>query len=286
MTATSRYWTFAIPVILVVIVVGVIPFVIAGWISLTDLHFHLPDHDGGFVGGQNYAAALNDERFWHSLGRSVGFVAICIPVEAFLGGICAVLVHALPGWRRTLLAFLLLPVLLAPVTVGLIWRLILHGDYGPLGFLITQVSGESILATRTGAFAAICLVDIWQWSPFFAILIFLGMNATPASLRHAAALDGAGRISYYRHVLFPQITPVIWLAAILRTLDAFKDFDKIHGLTAGGPASATELQSIYCYILTFTRGDVAVGAAMSLVVFAALVVAVNVVFTFWKDMLR
>ncbi len=274
------------PTIIVLMVVGVFPLVAAVWISVTDLHFALPGRDGSWVGASNYTALVADSRYWSSIARSVLFVAICVPIEAALGTLAALAIRNAAASSRLLTIGLTVPILIAPITAGLMWRLLLHGDYGPIGYWFFAASGHSLLAESTFAFVTICAVDVWQWLPFFILLMLLGMNTCPSSAIIAAKLDGASDWQVSTHVLIPWAKPVLTLGITIRLLDSFKEMEKIHALTGGGPASATEVQNVYAAIVTFVQGNVAMGAAMCLLTFLFLVIAVNVVIPRVKDVLR
>jgi multiple sugar transport system permease protein len=266
------------------VLIGLGPFLGALWMSLTDLHFNLPDRPGAFVGSANYQSVLQDPRFFASINRTLLFVGICVPLQLLIGVTAALFMHLTRAGRSTY--FLLVPFLMASVTIGLIWRLILHGDYGPLGYAWTQLTGSSILGSGTGAFSAVCFVDIWQWTPFFLLFALLGFQSCPEALIYAARLDGASTWRIIRSVLLPRALPLLIVATTLRVMDAVKEFDKIQALTGGGPANATETLSYYTHIVTFVQGDAGRGAAMCVLSFLLLTVLLTIVLSRCKHLLR
>jgi len=284
MLLRSERWLFLGPTTVVLLLIGIGPFMGALWLSLTDLHFHLPGRSGSFVGLSNYRSILDDARFAASVYRTLAFVLICVPIELLLGVGVALLIHLTRG-RRSAFA-LVMPFLIASVTAGLMWRLILHGDYGPLGYSWTHLTGSSLLGSGTSAFAAVCLVDMWQWTPFFLLFALLGFSSCPSALINAARLDGASTTRIVRSVLLPRSSHLLAVAVIIRFMDAAKEFDKIQTLTGGGPASATETLSFYTYIVTFVQGDVGKGAAMCVSSFLILVLLLNFVFSRCKNLLH
>jgi multiple sugar transport system permease protein len=281
--ATPWFW---IPALAVVLAVGVLPLAIAMAISFTDLNFNLPNHEGKFVAFDNYRTVLSDSRFWDSILRTVLYATICIPCEALLGVSVAVVISRSGRMTNLLATMLALPTLLAPVTVGLAWRLLLHGDYGPIGYQYTALSGHSLLGTPLTAFVAVCCIDIWQWTPFFAMLTTLGLNAVPESLKTAAQIDGASESQFLSKVSLPIAGPVVLLGIIVRVLDAFKDYDKVHGLTSGGPASSTELCSTYMATVAYSHGEIGTSMAMGTCVFATSLAIVHLALLLTRRLLH
>ena len=172
--------------------------------------------------------------------------------------------------RNRLLPLLVVPMLLAPVTVGMIWRLLLHGDYGPIGYYLTRLpplQGSSILGSPIPAFCAIVIVDIWQWTPFFTVVILAGLLNLPEAPFRAAAVDGAEQFKDVLDLNSAAVGPTLTVALLVRSMDSFKEFDKIFVLTRGGPASSTELTSVYTWIVSFDHGALGYGSAITVAIY-------------------
>ena len=259
------------PVLILLLTTALIPFVIMLWISFTDFSFNLPNHDGRWIGLNNYARALfHDERFRASLRIQGVFLVSTVPLECALGLLVAITIRASRSAGRIILPVLVVPMLLAPITVGMIWRLLLHGDYGLLGYYLGRLSfpgSGSILGTPTTAFAAVVLIDIWQWTPFFVIILLAGLYSMPEAPFQAARVDGASNGRIFRTLTLPLLRPAITVGVLIRAMDSFKEFDKISVLTRGGPASATELVSVYAWIVSFDHGELAYGSALTILVY-------------------
>ena len=177
--------------------------------------------------------------------------------------------------------------LLAPVTVGMIWRLLLHGDYGPIGYYVSRMPAlqiESVLGSPATAFMAVVFVDISQWTPFFAIVLLAGLHSLPQEPFQAAMVDGASRLRVFWTLTIPLLRPAITVALLIRLMDSFKEFDKIFVLTRGGPASATELVSVYTWIVSFEHGELSYGCAVTVLIYVMIYIAsIGLFWTARKD---
>jgi multiple sugar transport system permease protein len=179
-----------------------------------------------------------------------------------------------------------LPVVLAPVTIGLIWKLLFHGDYGPAAHLLHGLglfSESSILGTPTSAFWAVVLVEIWHWTPFFVVVLLAGLESIPPVTYEAARADGASEVLIFRLITLPLLRPVILVALIFRFLDSFKEFDKVFVLTHGGPSSATEFLSVYCWIVSFEHGEIGYGSAITGIAFLMLLATCGIVIWRYRE---
>jgi multiple sugar transport system permease protein len=270
------------PIVVLLTISAIVPFVIMLWLSLTDFSFNLPGHDGNFIGFENYVRALTaDERLYASVKLQLSFLALTIPIQFCLGFVSAIVLWQFTAIHPYMLAVLSLPLLLAPVTVGMIWRLLLHGDYGPIGYYLTHIPSlaiPSILGTPTVAFYALVAIDIWQWSPLFTIVLFSALHALPEAPFQAALLDGAKPARVFWTITLPLLRPAITVILLIRFMDSFKEFDKIVVLTRGGPASATELLSVYAWIVSFDHGDLGYGSSITVLIYIVIYIASIVLF--------
>jgi multiple sugar transport system permease protein len=271
------------PMVLLLATAAVVPFAIMLWLSFTDFSFNLPGRDGNFVGLDNYVRALTgDERFYGSVKLQLWFIACTIPVQFCLGLGVALLLWRSSTIKPSVLAIISLPLLLAPVTVGMIWRLLLHGDYGPIGYFLTHAPSmgvQSILGMPNTAFAALVAVDIWQWTPLFTIVLFSALRGLPEAPFLAAQVDGARPRTILRTITLPLLRPAIVVVLLIRFMDSFKEFDKIFVLTRGGPASATELLSVYAWIVSFEHGDLGYGSSVTVLIYLVIYLTCVALFT-------
>lgn len=261
-------------VLLAVLLVG--PFLYMVGISFTDLSFAIPGQDGNFVGFDNYRRLVrSDPVFWGSFRTTLLFVAAAVPLEFVLGlALALVLLHL--ARRRVILTLLLVPMMLAPVAVGLMWKLLLQGEYGVLTHYLRALG---LLAAQTAPLSDVrlvlptmVLIDVWEWAPFVTLVLLAGLLSLPRDPFEAAIMDGAGPIRVFRDVTVPLLRPIILLVLLLRAIDAFKEFDKVFILTGGGPGTVTELLSIYAWRVNFREWNLGYGAVVAFMVYLVVLV--------------
>ena len=276
----------AIPLVVLLIFVAVIPFAGMLWLSFSDLNFNLPGRDGNYVGLSNYSRMLADGRLWASVGRTGVFVAVSVALQVAIGAATAFFLWKNQAALGRLMPFVVLPILLAPVTVGLLGRLLLHGDYGVVACALHScglLPSGTILGDPTIAVWAAVAIDTWQWTPFCTLIVLAGLRSIPQKAMVASELDGASRLGTLLRVTTPLALPSALLAIVVRTIDAFRTFDSVYVLTGGGPGNRTELLTIYIYKVAFIHGDIGYASAVTLGYFVVLLLLISVVsLTFLK----
>ena len=266
-----------IPSILLLLVILVGPFLYMVWTGFTDLHFALPGREGSFVGFDNFRRLMReDDIFWHSFMLTLKFVLWVVIIEFIVGfGLALLLFHFIQR-RRLFLTLLLVPMMLAPVAVGLIWKLLLQGDFGMVTYYLRLIGvideRTAILSDSSLVLPAIMLIDLWQWTPFVTLIMLAGLLSLPREPYEAAVMDGAGPLQLFKDVTLPLLRPIIALVLLLRGIDAFKEFDKVFILTGGGPGIATELLSIYTYRVNFKDWDLGYGAVCAFMVYLVVLI--------------
>lgn len=242
--------------------VGIIPIGYAVWISLSDLS--LTTDGSRFVGLDNYIRAVFTPRFAESLGITLFFVFFGLIIQFTIGYLLALALHRqLRGFRiaRTLL---LIPMLLTPVVVGLIWQFMFNPDLGVITGVLHAVGIDlNAFADPTLAKGLILFIDAWMHIPFVMLMLVAGMTGVPEEPLEAAALDGAGWWQTTRYVVLPILAPVIAVTLIVRCIDMVRIFDIVFSTTRGGPGTSTETVSLLSYSTTFDFYQFSDGAAMS-----------------------
>jgi multiple sugar transport system permease protein len=218
---------------------------------------------------QNFSRLWNDDFFLSALLHTLVFAVIALTLEFLLGLTLAVLLNREMRGRAFFRAALLVPMMLPPVVVGVVWRLMLNPNFGAINGTL-QGAGLNTghltwTASPTLAFFSIIMVDVWQWTPFMFLILLAGLQAIPEEPYEAALIDGSTPWQTFRHVTLPLLKPAILIALLLRTMDLLRVFDQIFILTEGGPGSATETISLYIYRTAFRFGDFGYAAAMSFV---------------------
>lgn len=212
-----------------------------------------------FCGFKNFMDTLTDRNFHQSLRFTATFTATVVSVEVVFGVILAAFFNRRIWGKRLWISLLLLPMMVSPALIGIMYRLILNEFVGPIAFYL----GIKPLAPRW-VVSTVMLIDILQWTPFAFLIIYAALQTVPVELYEAAAIDGAGSFKKFQYITLPLILKMIIITALFRFIDAFKTFDMIYVLTAGGPGNMTSTISIYVYKLAFQGGNIGKAAAASM----------------------
>ena len=244
------------------------PFLVMLDQSLHALSYTQPALRGQFVGLDNYRKLVFDSDFFHSVRLTLLFLLISIPIELVLGLAMAVLL-SYHLWLKWIVSFLLIPMVLAPIVVGLTARLNLNPDFGLIGIWLRTlgVAPNGVLADGDAAFITLVAVDVWQWTPFLIMIFLAAILSLPAEPFEAAEVEGANRWQVFRHLTLPLLQPIIVIALLLRFTDSFKIFDQVFIMTGGGPGASTELATIFAYKVNFVSWNMGYGSAVVGVLF-------------------
>lgn len=220
----------------------------------------------------NFTRLASDSFFLAALGHTFVYAAVALTFEFLIGlGLALLLDRPLRG-RGLFRALLLIPMMLPPVVVGVVWRLMFNPSFGAINGTLQSagVPTDNLTwtATPTLALASVIAVDVWQWTPFVFLVLLAGLQAIPQEPYEAAMIDGSSPWQTFRHVTLPLLKPAILIALLLRTMDLLRVFDQIFILTEGGPGFATETVSLYIYRTAFRFSDFGYAAAMSFVLLA------------------
>jgi multiple sugar transport system permease protein len=274
--ATRPQYLLIMPAILVLGFITIYPFLQALHSSLFGVTIQ-NYFDAPFVGLQNYSATLQDPTFWSSLLVSLMYVVAVVTLEFLLGlGLALLLDRPLFG-KRLIILLLIAPMFVAPVLIGYSYLLQLDPLIGPIPYWLSTYlhftfNNEGPLGP-TYALPTVILVDVWQWTPFMFILLYAGLQTMPHEVLEAARVDGAHRFRLLYHIILPLIRPVIAIAVVFRTVDAFRVFDSIHVLTDGGPENATTTISVFIDHTAFLAGNFGEAASISVM----LIIVVTIV---------
>jgi multiple sugar transport system permease protein len=226
-----------------------------------------------FVGLDNFARMLTDQQFHIGLKNTLVFTFSAVTIEFLLGlGLALLFDKYLRRWNF-LKTLLMIPMMLPPIAVAITWKLIYQPQFGVLNELMFRLglplqawAGDVDLAMFT-----VVLADVWEWTPFIFLLMLAGLASLPAEPYEAAEIDGASAWRQFWDLTLPFLKPVIAIALLLRFMDALRLFDLVFILTAGGPADATKVLSLYIYQVGFRFVDIGYAAALSLAVMFATV---------------
>jgi multiple sugar transport system permease protein len=251
------------PTVICALVLTVLPL---GYSVLTSLREFPLGQSPVFVGLQNYRNLLHDANFHSSLGTTLIFTVVATAFEFVLGLGLALLLKEEFSFQGVIRSSLIVPMAIAPVVVGIIWRLLYGADVGLFSFAVQALTGKSIsvLSSTTLALPALILVDIWEWTPFMFLILLAGIQSLPQEPFEAARVDGASSWNIFSHLTLPMLKPVIVVSLLIRALDAFTVFDQVFVLTQGGPGTATEVATLMIYKTAFRFSQFGYGAAMAI----------------------
>lgn len=263
----TPFW-FLAPAVLTLFIIGIYPTIFALVTSFRRYNIARPREGFPFVGFENYASVLSDSTFWASLFLTAKFYVTVLPIEIVLGLMIALLLHK-PGMgflKSLARVTLVVPLATTYAVVGLIGRLIFNGDFGVANWFldILGIGGIDWLGSQSGAFAAIAIMDIWQWTPFCALIFLAGLSMVPGEIEEAARLETSSKLSLLRFVQLPYLMPGLTALLILRSADVLKLFDMVFVMTRGGPGSATDLVSIYIQRIGFRVFDLGTASAQAI----------------------
>lgn len=263
MTEQEKGNRFVLPAVVLLSLVTIYPLFSVLYLSLQRrlLIFDVTK----FSGLDNYRFLLKDERFWNAFGNTIYFTAVSVTLELLLGFAIALLLNRSFRFKGLVTAVVLVPWAVPTVVSARMWEWIYNTDFGVLNHLL----GVKInwLGSPLWAMNAAIVMDVWKTTPFVVILLLAGLKVIPHELYQAARIDGAGAWQLFRRITLPLLLPVVLVALIFRTLDAFRIFDAVYVLTGGGPANTTETLSIYAYKVLFQTLQFGYGSTLSVVVF-------------------
>lgn len=272
---TLKKYNFLLPVIVLLVIITIFPLLYSLCVSLTNLRLTALEKPE-FVGLKNYYEILvHDKRFWRSLYNTFTIAIPALALETILGlGIALLLNREIRG-KRIITVLLILPVVIPPLTSGLIWRMLYHEKYGPINGLLSYFGITrqiTWLSTPGLTKFAVILTDVWQWTPFMMMMILAGLQAVPVECIEAAEVDGARPVQRFFYITLPMLKYTLMVAALLRIMDLIKLFDVVFVLTMGGPGGTTETISMYTYLVSFRAFRMGFGSALSYLVLIITVI--------------
>ena len=258
------------PALLLLLITTTAPLVFLAWNSLQKLDMSMP-WLSGFAGLDNYTKMGGDPRFWSSLWLTFIYTASTVVLQVVIGLSLALLVLRIPKGQGLLRVAAILPIVLAPVVVGLFWRtLVLSPDVG-LVDLVTRTLGlgsHNWLGDPQLALISVIAIHTWQWTPFAFLVLLATLATLPPDVYEAARLDRASAWQRFRFITLPLIRPAVVMVVILRTMTALSAFAAIFAVTGGGPGTSTEILNLYAYRTSFTELNIGYGSSLAMVLLA------------------
>jgi multiple sugar transport system permease protein len=266
------------PAFLALIATTTFPLMYLVWTSTFRMDLAMPFLDG-YVGLENYKELLNDGRFWASLAVSLIYTGSTVVLQVVLGLGLALLVMSMKHGQALFRIVAILPVVLSPAVVGMVWRtFMLAPEFGVVDyFAITAGLGsQNWLGDPTLALVSVIVIHTWQWTPFAFMVLLASLAALPDDLYEAARIDRANAWQRFTRITLPLIRPAIVMVVIMRTMVALTAFAAIFTVTGGGPGTATEILNLYAYRKSFTELSIGYGStlAVALLIVTVLISAV------------
>lgn len=276
--AAARGWSdltirnlFIIPTILFLIIFNIFPLLYSLGYSFTDFRAST-NAPANFVGLANYRTLLNDPYIWTNFAITAKYVIVSVTGQVLVGfGVAMLLNRAIP-FKGLLTTLLLLPMMLSMAVVGLFWKLLYDPSFGIINYALGLGRFEW-LSNPDMALYAVAITDIWMWSPFVMLLSLAGLSAVPKHLYEAAAIDRAGPFYTLFRITLPLVAPILMIAIIFRTMEAFKTFDLAYILTS---QPTTELISIRLYKMAFQEWQTGMSSALAYIMLIMVVAITNI----------
>ncbi len=259
-------WLLCAPAAIVMVAVTAYPIAYAIYLSLKRYDLRFPDQ-AKFIGLGNYQAVLTSPFWWRALANTLIITVISVAIELVLGMMLAILMHRTLFARGTVRTAMLIPYGIVTVVAAFSWQ---YAWTPSTGYLSAMFGNSAPLTHTTEAIAIIIMAEVWKTTAFMALLLMAGLALVPEDLQKAAKVDGASSWQRFTKVTLPLMKPAILVALLFRTLDAFRIFDNIFILTAGG--NNTYSVSILGYDNLFTALNLGIGSAISMLIFICVAI--------------
>jgi len=269
------------PCLLYLAAFAIYPLIYSLKLSLTDLQ--AAEAHGRWIGLRNYGDLLRDPFFWNATRNSAIMVTASVTIQVVLGVAMALFFNLHLRGSALVRGILVLPMLISPTIVGVMWRSLLNPDWGLVTWVIQQLGFDQpawLTSVSTTMFILV-LIDSWQWTPFVFIIVYARIQALPHEVVEAAQIDGASRYDVFRHVTLPLLMPAIAFAAVFRAVDAFRSFDLIFGLTYGSPGRGTVTLAFFAFQNGFHFQNYGYAAAVSYMMLIILMIGMTVLLRYF-----
>ncbi len=276
-------WAFLTPTLVFLGITALLPLLYSLYLSFFRMKLNLPNQTPQFVGFENYARMLTDQLLHTSTWNTILFAVISVALETVLGLMVAMVICSDKRWARIVTSIFMIPMIMAPVAIGTLWRMMLDSSTGVINYLLSFLGIPSInwLSNPTSAMIAVMLVNVWQLTPWVTVICAAGLKALPSDCLQAGLMDGATSGQIFRHIVIPLIKPVLVVVLMIRFIDAFKVFDTVYVMTNGGPGSATEMLPNYIYKQGLKFFDAGYAAALA-IVFVLTMTLCTTLFLRWR----
>jgi len=275
-----------LPSIIVITFVVIFPLLFSLYSSFTPYYILKPNTLFKFIGFRNYHNIFTDIYFWKAFGRTVLFLTVVINSELFLGLGIALLVQKVVKGSRIIRTIVMIPMMFAPVLVGFQFKYIFNDNIGLVNnFLQLFGINKAIpwLIDKYLANISIMVAEIWTSTPIIAIILLAGLLSLPKDPFEAAEVDGASKFQIFRYITWPLLSPFVFIALTIRSLDIARAFDIVQIMTGGGPARRTELLWTYIYRKGILDARFGMASAMS---YIAIIISILFTYYFFRQLIK
>jgi multiple sugar transport system permease protein len=273
-------WAFSLPGLLTLAVVMGFPLIYAVLMSLSSMTLLRPSLLP-FTGFNNFIHVMSSPQFWGALILTVKYSIVTVAGEFIFGLGIALMLNRVVRMKGIYFAILTIPMAMSPVSVALIWRMLLQPNLGIVNHLMETIGLPRMdwLGSADLALWTMAGIDIWQQTSFVVLILAAGLASLPRDPYEAAEVDGANSLQQFWYITLPMLRPVSAIAVIIQLINEFRTYDLTYVLTKGGPGTSTEVLSFYAYRQAFLGLSLNEGSAASFILLL-IVLAMTVVF-FW-----
>ena len=269
-----------LPGLVVLLLTTTFPLIYLIWSSFQTINLAMPFMDG-FAGVDNYVQMWDDTRYWHALGLTGIYTATSVSLQIIIGLGLALLVMQIPAGQWLFRIVAILPIVLAPVVVGLFWRtLMLAPNFGLVDYLVQRLGLEQInwLGAPVPALISVIVIHTWQWTPFAFLVLLASLASLPPEVYEAARIDRANALQRFWHITLPLLRPAIVIVVIMRAMISLAAFAAIFAATGGGPGTASEILNLYAFKTSFIELNFGYGSTLAVSLLVITMVVSGVLF--------
>ena len=266
------------PAVLYLVAFSVYPLVVSLFRSFQE--YNSQADTWRWIGLGNYRELVSSDEFWSTVEHTLVLTFAGVGIQVVLGTALALFFNQQLRGATLVRGILILPMLLTPIVVGLMWRTLLNPDWGLLNWVFVELGFGHIgwLSDPTTALWTLIVVDCWQWTPFVFVIVYARLQALPQEVFEAGSVDGANWFQRTFYITLPMLMPAIIFAAVFRSIDAFRTFDLVYGLTNGGPVQATSTLSFQAFQSGFEFFRYGYSSAIAYVMVITAAIGITILF--------
>lgn len=276
MDRKSKYLLFALPSFILIFTVMLFPVGYAIIYSFTDFRL---GKSAKFIGLENYISIFQDSEFLSALGFTLILTLVAVLSQFVIGMILALLLDNIHHFKKPISIMIYIPYFITADAMGVIFRWMFMSNWGIIDQICRMIgiSTPGWLDSPFWSRVVIILGEVFQNTPFSVIILYAGLQSMPLDQIEAAKIDGANNWQLFTKIKLPNLRQLIIIIFMMRTMDAFRLFDRVNVTTGGGPGISTETLAIYNYTTTFTKLRVGRGCAIGVITLIILAVIINVI---------